>query len=175
MTAGDDADRAILVAFGANLPSAAGPPVATLTAVIAGLARAAVTVRLASRPHRSRAWPPSDQPDFVNAVLRVDAARDPAALLDVLLAIERELGRVRAARDAARGCDLDLLAHCRTVCDGPVLTLPHPRMISRRFVLAPLVEILPDWRHPRDGRSAREMLAALGPPTAADDCVPFPP
>jgi 2-amino-4-hydroxy-6-hydroxymethyldihydropteridine diphosphokinase len=82
-----------------------------------------------------------DQPDFVNAVVELETGFDPGALLDELLSMEKEFGRQRSTRNAPRIIDLDLLIHGDQVCESDHLTLPHPRMSERAFVLVPLVEI----------------------------------
>lgn len=107
--------------------------------------------------------PASDQPWFVNGVAEVAAALPPAELLARLLALEAQFGRERGARDAARTLDLDLLDYDGRKCSTPNLVLPHPRLHERRFVLAPLCDIVPDWRHPRLGLTVAELLAGLPP------------
>ena len=91
----------------------------------------------------------------------VATALDPQALLDRLLALEIEFGRVRAAPNAARTLDLDLLDYDSQLIDTTTLILPHPRLHLRRFVLEPLREVAPGWRHPRLGLSAAELIDLL--------------
>ncbi len=154
----------ILIGLGANLPSLRhGPPQATLEGALLALADVGVRVIARSRWYESAPMPPSDQPWFVNGVARVETARDPAELLELLLAIERGLGRERRAANAPRVMDLDLLAYGEVISDGaegPVL--PHPRLHERAFVLLPMREIAPDWRHPALGQSVGELIEALG-------------
>jgi 2-amino-4-hydroxy-6-hydroxymethyldihydropteridine diphosphokinase len=93
-----------------------------------------------------------DQPDFVNAVALVETALEPRALLDALLAIEHRYGRVRDFPNAPRALDLDIVLYADLQCDGPALTIPHPRLTERAFVLVPLAEIAPDAIVPGRGR-----------------------
>ena len=123
-----------------------------------------VHVRRRSRWYRSAPVPPSGQPDYVNGVAIVETALDPASLLALLHRIEARFGRVRGARNEARALDLDLLAYDDRVndgADGPIL--PHPRLHQRAFVLRPLAELAPLWRHPRLGRTASSLAKDLLP------------
>ena len=95
-----------------------------------------------------------DQPDFINAVAEIETALTPHALLEELFKIERSAGRVRDFPNGPRTLDLDLLLYEDFVCEGPALTLPHPRMHERAFVLAPLAEIAPQLQIPGRGQVA---------------------
>jgi 2-amino-4-hydroxy-6-hydroxymethyldihydropteridine diphosphokinase len=112
--------------------------------------------RLVERSSRYRSAPVGflEQPDFINAVVMVETALEPQALLDGLLAIERRHGRVREFQNAPRTLDLDLLLYGDLVLHQHGLTLPHPRMHERAFVLLPLAEIAPDTVIPGKGRVA---------------------
>lgn len=107
-------------------------------------------------------WPP-----FLNAVLRGRTSLAPRLLLWHLLRIEAELGRRRGPRPVPRTLDLDLLALGDTVIQQADLTLPHPRLCGRSFVLEPLAREFPEWRLAGDGRTAAELLRVVQPGTTA--------
>jgi 2-amino-4-hydroxy-6-hydroxymethyldihydropteridine diphosphokinase len=170
---GDDRPRAarldlvpapslILIGLGANLDSLLwGAPRETMSAALAALESAGVGIIARSGWYRSAPLPPSDQPWYVNAVASVTTSLGAADLLALMQMIERRFGRVRGARNAARVLDLDLLDYRGKRVKSPELTLPHPRLHLRRFVLEPLAEIAPEWVHPIRNASAGELLAQL--------------
>lgn len=162
----------ILLGLGANLPSSAGPPIATLEAALVRLQSAGVKLAALSHWYRTAPVPASDQPWFVNAVARVETRLDPLALLAVLQEIERDFGRRRATPNEARTLDLDLLDYDGQVVRAPGLVLPHPRLHQRAFVLLPLREVAPDWRHPVLGETVSMLIARL---PADQIAVPFAP
>jgi 2-amino-4-hydroxy-6-hydroxymethyldihydropteridine diphosphokinase len=123
----------------------------------------------------SKAWPPHrDSPDYLNAVCQVEPSdNNPSALLKRLNAIETTLGRTRDPSNqwANRTVDLDLLDYNGFVESyGSFLTLPHPRLADRDFVLEPLLEICPDWRHPITNQYGFHRLAALKAAGRTNDC-----
>lgn len=149
----------ILIGLGANLPSARfGPPRATLEAALDALSRAGVRIAQVSAWYESAPVPPSDQPNYVNAVASIETDLDPGPLLDLMHAVEADFGRARGAPNAARSIDLDLLDWNGAVRENwPVL--PHPRMATRAFVLRPLADVAPGWRHPVNGLAVADLLA----------------
>lgn len=102
-----------------------------------------------------------EQPPFLNAVVALDTALAPAELLDALLGIERDLGRMRTFPNAPRTLDLDLLMVDNVNLDTPEVTLPHPRLHERAFVLVPLAEIAPELVHSGAGKTMSELLQTL--------------
>jgi len=136
------------VALGANL----GDPAETVAAAISALAAISETRLVAvSSLYRTAPVGLKNQPDFINAVAALEATLTPQQLLEALFEIEARFGRQRSIPNAARTLDLDLLLHGETTLAGAQLTLPHPRMHLRAFVLAPLLEIAPDCRIPGHG------------------------
>ena len=160
----------ILIALGANLDHPRyGPPRATLEAALDALQDRGVAVLARSRWYRSAPVPPADQPWFVNAVASVETGLTPAKLLALLHEVEAEFGRTRLRRNEARVLDLDLLAyHRRVSAPGERPVLPHPRLAERAFVVLPLAELAPDWRHPVSGMSASELAQSLDPAEAVE-------
>ena len=156
------------IGLGANLGDAA----ATLREAIAELARLPDTELLrASRLYRTQAWGHTEQPDFINAVALVETAVPARELLDALLAIERDFGRVRVdgERWGPRTLDLDLLLFGDAVIDEPGLRVPHPHLHERAFALLPLVEIAPQLVIPGIGN-----VAAIAADMAADGIEALP-
>ena len=102
-----------------------------------------------------------NQPWFLNQVAEAETSLFPMQLLGRVLKIEKELGRRRIVDKGPRTIDIDILLYHRFVLDSPALTVPHPRMHERRFVLAPMVEIAPDLRHPVTRQTMREMLGRI--------------
>ena len=153
----------IFIAIGSNLPSPQfGPPLATCEAALKSLTTAGIQLIAKSRWYHSAPVPRSDQPWFVNGVIHVETPLAPRALLQRLHAIEAEFGRRRQERNEPRILDLDLLAHGDSVGQGKDgLILPHPRLHERAFVLLPLADVAPDWRHPVLQKSVSRMIADL--------------
>jgi 2-amino-4-hydroxy-6-hydroxymethyldihydropteridine diphosphokinase len=154
----------IVIGIGSNLAAPpAETPLATAQAALPALAAPHLHPFLCSSWYGSAPVPASDQPWYVNAVALLATELEPEMLLDRMLAVEACFGRVRGERNAARTLDLDLLDYDGLISDLPRLILPHPRLHERRFVLEPLCEIAPHWRHPRLGLTATELLTRLPP------------
>jgi 2-amino-4-hydroxy-6-hydroxymethyldihydropteridine diphosphokinase len=152
----------ILIGIGGNLESAQfGPPCDTLTAALAALKEKRIRILTRSGWYRTEPVPRSDQPWFVNAVVSLATELGAKDLLNALQATERQFGRVRGEPNAPRILDLDILDYQGEVMDTTSLVLPHPRLHERRFVLIPIAEIAPDWRHPILELTAVQLLAQL--------------
>ena len=159
-------DEMILIAAGSSLPFNHIDSQQIVLRAYSALGRVAALKKV-SPLYESPAWPDPCDPPFINAVAVIETEMDAEALLVALHTIEAGFGRRRGARNAPRTLDLDLLAYgreCREETAG--LQLPHPRMQDREFVLAPLCDLAPDWRHPTLGKTTAQMLSALPARTA---------
>ncbi|MCF8480760.1 MAG: 2-amino-4-hydroxy-6-hydroxymethyldihydropteridine diphosphokinase [Rhodospirillum sp.] len=152
----------IFIALGANLAGPAGTPRETLSLSLSELAREGVRIISVSRWFQSTPVPKSNQPDFINGVALVETMLGPVDLLVALHRVEDRLGRVRSVPNAARCLDLDLIDYDGRSMEGPP-TLPHPRAKDRLFVLEPLRDLAPEWRHPTTGDSVDALIAACPP------------
>ncbi|HSI00533.1 MAG TPA: 2-amino-4-hydroxy-6-hydroxymethyldihydropteridine diphosphokinase [Reyranella sp.] len=165
----------IFIGLGANLPHERyGSPRQTLEAALAELGRRGVRTMRVSPWYRTAPIPASDQPWYENAVAEVASGLSADALLAELHDVEAAFGRARTVANAARPIDLDLLDFHGEISPGGKgrATLPHPRMAGRAFVLMPLADLAPNWRHPVTGRPIAELLAALPADQVAERITP---
>jgi len=154
----------IYIGLGGNLSHAVyGPPRSTLEAALAELARRGLSVRRLSPWYRSAPVPVSDQPWFWNAVAEIASDSPADEVLAELHRVEDLFGRRRSVPNAARLIDLDLLDFRGEISAGGPgkAILPHPRMAERAFVVRPLADLTPEWRHPITGRPIAALLSAL--------------
>ncbi len=146
----------IFISLGSNL----GQRGRSLKAALCSLSRQVEIVSV-SPPLRTPAWGRTDQPDFVNLAAELSTPLPPRELLDLLLRIESEAGRVRAEKWGPRVIDLDILYYGERVIHEPGLTIPHPYIAQRLFVLEPLSAIAPEWIDPMSRLSVLEMRERL--------------
>lgn len=150
-------DEAVIVALGSNLAGSYASSRQLLDAALGRFDEIGLQVVKASRWWRSPAWPDPSAPDYLNGAAIVETDRSPVEVLAGLLELERAFGRERGRPNAPRTLDLDLIAYGRRREDTVGLILPHPRAHLRAFVMGPLAEIAPAWRHPITGRTARDL------------------
>jgi 2-amino-4-hydroxy-6-hydroxymethyldihydropteridine diphosphokinase len=150
----------IYIALGANLPSHAGNPAQTLRAALHQLAENGAVPQAVSSFYATPAWPDPSDPEFVNAVARIETELSPPQLMELLHRVEAAFGRQRNVRNAPRTLDLDILDYEGRVEQGPPI-LPHPRIAGRAFVLIPLRDVAPEWHDPASGENVDTLIAAL--------------
>jgi len=155
-----------------GLGSNMGDRQAHISRALEALAQAGVMVCSVSPLYESEPWGVADQPRFLNAACAVETSHSPSALLALLKAIEKEMGRTCAIRYGPRPIDVDILLYGDLCIETLSLIVPHPAMLERPFVLVPLADIAPLARHPRSGLTIAEHLARLGP---TPDVAPYPP
>ena len=152
----------ILIGIGANLRSPMnGPAIETCRAALTQLGRHGIAIESLSHWYATEPVGGPGQPAYVNAVAGLRTHLAPHPLLDLLQSVERLFGRRRGAKNAPRTLDLDLLAHGDAVLNSRRLTLPHPGLAERAFVLLPLADIAPAWRDPRSGLDVGGLLKRL--------------
>jgi 2-amino-4-hydroxy-6-hydroxymethyldihydropteridine diphosphokinase len=153
------------IGIGGNLPCATfGAPRRTCGAALSLLAARGVDIVARSRWFESAPVPASDQPWYINGVAAVATTLDAAALVAEVLHVEAELGRQRSTPNAPRTIDIDVLAYDDVIiaANHPgAIEIPHPRLHKRAFVLMPLQDIAPDWRHPVSGIALSKLIEGL--------------
>lgn len=148
------------IALGSNLASAYGDREANLREAVRRLGELG-EVKAVSSFHDTEPVGYLDQPRFLNGAVVLETSLEPGALLEGLLAIEHAMGRERVVAKGPRAIDLDLLLYGNRIMNTAELTLPHPEMQARRFVLEPLSEVAGEWVHPVLGVTVAEMLRGL--------------
>ena len=149
----------VYIGLGSNLAGAMGEPVEQLKQALETLAtHSQITLVNLSSNYRTKAIGPGAQPDYINAAALIETQLDPLDLLDQLQFIEQQHDRERSIRWGARTLDLDMLMYGNLTINTPRLTIPHPRIADRAFVLAPLLDLNPDLSLP-DGQSVAKLLA----------------
>ena len=156
--------KMILVGMGGNLDSVFGSVYQTAEQAFVLLEQKECRVGRRSGWYKTAPVPVSSLPWYRTRVFTIETEKTAREVLEILLSVEAELGRVRTVRNAPRVLDLDLLAYHDEIIDAPPeLIVPHPRMHLRAFVLYPLQEIAPNWVHPKRGQNIAEMIENLPP------------
>lgn len=165
----------IFIALGANLPGRSGAgPLETCQRALKLLSKKGIEVTAVSRAYESAPWPPSDQPWYTNAVAGVETPLDPRSLVQALLEVEENLGRIRTRKNAPRIVDLDLIDYAGRILPSKEgwlaaqmrkgekgIFVPHLRAHERVFVLKPLLDIAPSWVHPVLLKTGKELFGRL--------------
>jgi len=136
-----------------------GDRLAVLARAVEYIDREIGNVLIASSTYESEPWGHTDQPYFLNRAIEVESNLTPRVLLEKILEIERELGRIRGAKWSQRVIDIDILYYGDRIVDEPGLHIPHPEIQNRRFALVPMTEIAPDLIHPELKEDQRSLLA----------------
>jgi 2-amino-4-hydroxy-6-hydroxymethyldihydropteridine diphosphokinase len=144
-----------------SLGSNSGDRDALLARALERLASGDIHVRRVSAVYETEPRDFIDQPWFLNQVVEIETSLFPRQLLSRVQKIELALGRIRDQWKGPRTIDIDILFYGNAIVSIPGLEIPHPRVTDRRFVLEPLSELAPEFRHPRTCQSVREMLAAV--------------
>lgn len=152
-----------IIGLGSNLPSHFGTPLETLERAVEVLVQCEVLPIKLSRIWKTAPVPfTPDHPWYYNAVAIVETNKSAEALLETMLAIELQFGRVRSVPNAPRVLDLDLIAYDNEIIiDEPEIIVPHPRMAERAFVLLPMADIISEWVHPITGRTLDDLVNNL--------------
>ena len=153
----NSSESKVAIALGSNL----GDSIAILEAAIKALEKMpGIEIIIVSSWYETKAIGPP-QPNYINGCISVRTEQKPNSLLQILLGIEKEFGRIRREKWGPRTLDLDLLLYDDLILETPSLQIPHPRMRERAFVLAPLAQIEPSWIEPVSGKSIKELLKAV--------------
>lgn len=147
----------VFIGFGANI----GPILSNFSRAVRSISKISRVLAVSSL-YESDPVGVENQPKFTNAVLKAETELEPFELLDFLKAVEKEIGRKKAARWGPRVIDLDIILYGKLVMDSDSLMIPHPGVSERRFVLEPLLEIEPEAVHPATGVPLKDSLERVG-------------
>ena len=155
----------IIIALGSNLVSSFGDRIENINLAISYLESYGIRIIKKSGFYETPSYPDNNNPKFINVVVVVKTDLPPIDLMSVLVFIEEKLERKRSKKNAPRTCDIDIIDYNNQIIEFNYknlnLTVPHKKLISRNFVLYPLKEILPNWKHPKTQENINDLIEKL--------------
>lgn len=147
--------KKVVLALGSNI----GDTLGNLKSAVSLLKEKGCAVKACSKLYKTEPWGYADQDDFLNGAILIETELKPFDLLDVTQGIEQEMGRKKLFVNGPRNIDVDILLYENETVESERLTIPHPRIAQRMFVLQPLMDIVPEWEMP-DGKKVKELFEA---------------
>ena len=155
----------VILSLGSNLNSKFGDRVENLNLAVSYLEKEGIIINKKSSKYETPSYPNQDNPKFINMVILITTHLEPKDLMDVLIMVEKKLGRQRKNKNDPRTCDIDIIDYKNQILNCKYneqnLDIPHAEMRNRNFVLIPLHEIFPDWKHPKTNENLTALINNL--------------